>query len=123
MAGIARWLRQAGEIEQALKLFRRAIDAGLRDELLFRTLWDVAQLERKRGCADAALAVWTDLAAARNPFRVRALEELAKHYEHREKNYAMALEMTRTALAYEDAPGLRKREHRLENRKGRRSEP
>jgi uncharacterized protein YprB with RNaseH-like and TPR domain len=123
MAGIARWLRQAGEIEQALKLFRRAIDAGLRDELLFRTLWDVAQLERKRGCADAALAVWTDLAAARNPFRVRALEELAKHYEHREKNYAMALEMTRTAIAYEDAPGLRKREHRLENRQGRRSEP
>ena len=29
MAGIARWLREAGETEQALTLFRRAIDAGL----------------------------------------------------------------------------------------------
>jgi len=28
------------------------------------------------------------------------LEALAKHYEHRERNYAMALEMTRTALEF-----------------------
>lgn len=113
MAGIARWLREAGDTEQALKLFRRAIDAGLADELLFRTLWDIAVLERQRGCAEVALATWTDLAAARNPFRVRALEELAKHYEHREKNYAMALEMTRSAMVHQDSPGLRKREERL----------
>ncbi len=116
MAGIARWLREAGDLDQALILFRRAIETGLNDELLFRTLWDVAMLERKRGCPDAALATWTDLAAARNPFQVRALEELAKHYEHREKNYAMALEMTRDALAREDSPGLRKREQRLRAR-------
>ncbi len=82
---------QAGELEQARKLFRRAIDAGLHDELLFRTLWDVAALERKLGDAAAAVAVWTDLAECRNnPFRVQALEELAKHYEHREKDYAAA---------------------------------
>ena len=41
--------------------------------------------------------VLTELAASRNPYRVRAFEELAKHYEHRERNYAMALEMTRSA--------------------------
>lgn len=113
MAGIARWLREAGDVEQALKLFRRAVETGLPDELLFRTMWDVALLERKRGCIDAAIAGWTDLAAAKNPFRVRALEELAKHYEHREKNHAMALEMTRSALACEDSPPMRKREQRL----------
>jgi tetratricopeptide (TPR) repeat protein len=119
MAGIARWLRQAGEPEQALTLFRRAIETGLKDDLLFRTLWDVALLERKRGCADAALAMWTDLAAARNPFQVKAYEELAKHYEHREKNYSMALEMTRGAIAREDSPELRKRELRLMTRMAR----
>jgi uncharacterized protein YprB with RNaseH-like and TPR domain len=113
MAGIARWLREAGEMAQALKLFRRAIDAGLADELLFRTLWDVALLERKLSNADAALATLSDLAGSKNPFRVRALEELAKHYEHREKNYVMALEMTRAALEHEDSPDLRKREVRL----------
>jgi uncharacterized protein YprB with RNaseH-like and TPR domain len=111
--GIARWLRQAGELEGALDLFRRAVAAGLPDQLLFATLWDAALAERKLGCADRALVTWTELAAAKNPFRVRALEQLAKHYEHREKNYARALEMTRDALGHEDSPELRKREQRL----------
>lgn len=111
--GIARWLRQAGELEQALDLFRRAVETGLPDALLFQTLWDAGAIERKLGRLDQALATWTDLAAAPNPFRVRALEEIAKHYEHREKNYAMALEMTRSALEREDSPDLRKREQRL----------
>ena len=48
--------------------------------------------------------------------RVRALEALAKHYEHRERNYMMALEMTRTALALDDTPEIRKREARLKAR-------
>jgi uncharacterized protein len=113
MAGIARWLREAGELEQARALFRRAVDAGLGDELLFHTLWDIGLIERKLGAEDAALAVWTDLAAARNPFRVRALEELAKHYEHRQKDRARALQMTRAALEHEDSPALRRREDRL----------
>jgi hypothetical protein len=116
MAGIARWLRQAGETDQALTLFHRAIEADLPDELMFRTLWDVAILERKRGSIERALAIWTDLTAARNPFRVRALEELAKHHEHAEKNYARALEFTRAAIGFEDSPGLRKREERLQRR-------
>ena len=116
MAGIARWLRQAGELEQARTLFRRAIDAGLPDELLFRTLWDVAQLDRKLGSDEAALAIWEDLAAARNPLRVRALEELAKHHEHRAKDCVKALEFTRAARAFEDSPGLERREARLQKR-------
>ena len=79
-------------------------------------LWDVAQLERKLGAEEAALAVWSDLGAARNPFRVRALEELAKHYEHRAKNFSLALEITRQALEHEDTPELRRREVRLARR-------
>jgi uncharacterized protein len=118
MAGIARWLRESGEMEQARSLFRRAVDAGLPDDILFRTLWDIAALERKLGCDDAALGVWNDLAACRNPFRVRAMEELAKHHEHRTKDYAKALELTRGALALETSAGLRKREERLAKRAG-----
>jgi uncharacterized protein YprB with RNaseH-like and TPR domain len=116
LAGIARWLRAAGELDQARKLFRRAVDAGLRDDLLFQTLWDMGTIDRKLGAVEDALAVWTDLAESRNAFRVRAMEELAKHYEHREKNYARALELTRGALEYEESVGLRKREERLSRR-------
>jgi len=44
------------------------------------------------------------------------LEAMAKHYEHREKNFSMALEMTRSALGLENTPELRKREARLVGR-------
>ncbi len=116
MVGLGRWLRKAEQYDRALELFRRGIDAGLRDELMFKTLWDVAALEKKCGRQDAALAVLTELAGSRNQFRTSAFEELAKYYEHSEKNYSMALEMTRTALGYEDTPALRKREERLSKR-------
>lgn len=116
LAALGRWLREAGELDQACKLFRRSIDAGLRDDLLFRTLWDLAALERKKENAEAAIAIWTDLAASKNAFQVKAHEELAKHYEHDAKDYARALELTRAALELEDSDDIRKREERLMKR-------
>jgi uncharacterized protein YprB with RNaseH-like and TPR domain len=114
--GLGRWLLQADRDEEALRLFRRAVQMGLPDDLLFRTQWDIAGIERRLGRHDASLAVVSELAGSRNPYRVRALEELAKYYEHREKNHAMALEMTLQALAYEDRPEIRRREQRLKAR-------
>jgi uncharacterized protein len=116
LIGLARWVLQAGRAEEALRLFRRAVDMGLPDDLLFRTLWDIAAMEKRLGRADASLAVLTELATGRNPYRARALEGLAKHYEHRERNYAMALEMTGSARQLEDTPALRRREERLRAR-------
>ena len=116
LIGLGRWVNQAGREEEALRLFRRAVEMGLPDDLLFRTLWDIAVMERRLGREDAALAILTDLAAGRNPFRARALEALAKHYEHRERNYVMALEMTRSAQSLENTPALRRREERLRDR-------
>jgi len=120
LIGLARWTLQAGRHEEALGMFRRAVELGLPDDLLFRTLWDIGALEKRLGRSDAALAVFSDLAACRNGYRQRALRELAIHYEHRERNYAMALEMTRGALALEDSPELRRREQRLQQRAARR---
>jgi hypothetical protein len=116
MVGLARWHRQADQHEPALALFRQAIERGLPDQLLFRTLWDVACLEKKLNREVTALEVLADLAACRNPYRAAALESLAKHYEHRERNYTRALEFTRTALEYVDSPSLRRRVARLERR-------
>ena len=116
MVGLGRWLRQAEQYDSALKLFRRGIESGLSDELLFRTMWDSAVLEKKLDQMHAAIAGFTELTASRNPYRARAYEELAKHYEHSEKSYEMALEMTRCALAIEDTVELRKRELRLMKR-------
>ena len=116
MVGLARWWRQAENYENALALFRQGMDRNLPDELLFRTMWDVAALEKKLGRAEAALGMLTDLAASPNPFRAAALVELAKHYEHRERSYAMALEMTRHALALAPSEALSRRVARLEKK-------
>jgi uncharacterized protein YprB with RNaseH-like and TPR domain len=113
LIGIARWLLQTGKPEDALRLLRRAVEMGLPDHLLFRTLWDIATIEKRQGRDEAAFAVISELAASRNPFRAKALEEMAKHYEHRKRNYLLALEVTRTAIEAEDSPGLRRREERL----------
>lgn len=120
LAGIARWLLAANEHKQALEVIRRAVDSGLPDRLLFRALWDIALLEKKLQRPHAALHVYTDLASCRNEFRVSALEELAKYYEHEEKNYFMALEFTNQALSQEESSGLIQRKTRLEKRLSKR---
>ena len=94
----------------------RAVDMGLPDRHLFRALFDAGNLEKKLGLEHAALATFTDLSLSPNPFRSRAYEELAKHYEHREKNYRMALECTRAARSVEDSEPLAARQRRLETK-------
>jgi tetratricopeptide (TPR) repeat protein len=123
MVGLARWWRQAEQHENALGLFRQAVDRGLADDLLFRTLWDIAALEKKLGRHHAALPILTDLAGSRNPWRAAAFTELAKYYEHRERNCSMALEMTRKAIELEPSDALRRRAARLETRLSSRRTP
>jgi uncharacterized protein len=117
--GLARWLLRAGQEEQALRLMRRGVDSGLKDDLLFRTMWDIAVLEKRLCREDAAIAGFAELAACRNAYRVKALEELAKFYEHRERNYTMALDCTEQALAHGETEALRRRETRLKQRLAR----
>lgn len=111
--GLARWLERGERYDEALRLLRRAVDLGLPDHLLFKTLWDIGRLEKRSGRPEARIAAMTELAGSRNSYRVQALEELAKHYEHRERNFSMALEMVRTAQQVEDTPELRRRAERL----------
>ncbi len=123
MLGLARWLWKAERHQEALDWMRQAVERRLPDALLFRAHWDMAQLERKLNRPDAALAAYVNLAASRNAFQAQALEELAKHYEHRERNYAMALEFTRQALGLTRTPELQHRRERLERKVSARLAP
>jgi uncharacterized protein YprB with RNaseH-like and TPR domain len=119
LAGIARWLMNSGEGEQALEVMKRAVDAGLPDRLLFRALWDVACLEKKLGRPQAALPLLNELAGCRNEYRVCALEELAKYYEHKEPNLPLALQFTGQALSFESSEELQRRRERLERKRAK----
>lgn len=116
MVGLARWLRTAGRAEEAVVLMRRAMEKGLPDGLAWRTLWDCALLEKKMGNESGAVALFTELTTAANPHRGGALEELAKYYEHTEKNYALALDLTEEALRLGPSAELRRRRDRLSRR-------
>jgi uncharacterized protein YprB with RNaseH-like and TPR domain len=116
LIGVARWLLAAGRDEEALRLFRRALELGLPDALLFRTLAEMGAIEKRLGREAAALEIFTDLAASPNPCRGHAFEELAKYYEHRERDYAAALEMTQRARDLEDSIELERRAERLKRR-------
>jgi uncharacterized protein YprB with RNaseH-like and TPR domain len=116
MIGIARWLLASGRDEEALSLYRRAMDLGLSDALMFRTLAEIGAIEKRLGRDAAALETFADLTASPNPYRAHAFAQLAKHYEHRERNYVLALEMTHHARNIEDSPELEHRETRLRRR-------
>jgi len=116
LSGIARWLMALRQFESALAVMKRSIDAGLPDRLLFRSLWDTAILEKKCGRRDAALNVLAELAGCKNDYRVHALEELAKFYEHEEKNFSLALDFTCKAIETLPSPTLIRRKARLEKR-------
>ena len=114
LLGLARWLQMAGRLDEAHQTLRRAIDMGLPDQHLFAALYAAGLIEKKQGLLHAAVATFTDLSLSPNPFRVRAYEELAMHYEHRERSFPMALECVRAARNIADSEALRKRHLRLE---------
>lgn len=116
LLGLARWLGRSAEPEDALALYHRALDHRLADRHLFAALWEMALAEKKLGRLDRAVAIWCDLAAVKNDFRCSALEQLAKYYEHHERNYCLALEMTAAALAIEPLAALEHRKQRLERK-------
>ena len=116
LLGLAKWLVAQQRPAEAIGLMRRAIQIGMPDRLLFPTLFEVGILEKKQGNEAAAVALFAELVTCKNICRGRAYEELAKYYEHREKNCAMALEMTRGGLAHEEHAGMRARAARLEKK-------
>jgi uncharacterized protein YprB with RNaseH-like and TPR domain len=116
LAGIARWLLAARRYEDALNMFRAALSAGLPDRLVFRTLWDVACLERKLGRSEPAQAALEEIISCENEYRAKALEELAKHCERSNKDYSAALRLIEEAIAYGASASLTRRKLRLENK-------
>jgi hypothetical protein len=117
--GLARWFLAADEVQRSIDLFRRAVDLGLPDGLLFRTLWDIARLEKKCDNAVAAFATFSELASCKNPYQADSMIELAKHHEHSECNPGAALELCRRAAVLQPSSMLSRRIQRLERKLSR----
>ena len=116
LAGLARWFGNENRLEEAATLMQLALKKPMSDVLVWETLWRLADIERKLGRHDAALAGWSEISTAANQYQALALERLAMHYERREKNAALALEFTLAALEITRTPELEKRAARLSAR-------
>jgi uncharacterized protein len=72
---------------------------------------ELARLQRRRGDWNAAVHIWQQLAQAGS---VDAMQQLAKYHEHRRRDFATALVLTRRMLEGEGAPAaVLQRERRL----------
>jgi uncharacterized protein YprB with RNaseH-like and TPR domain len=113
---IGMWLISAKRFEEALSLLASAARTDIADQLLFRVLWQMATLRKRLGQFDAAVEVLSEISTCRNEYRLRALEELARHFERRAHDYARAVELTRAAAEILPSERLTQREARLRKR-------
>jgi uncharacterized protein YprB with RNaseH-like and TPR domain len=95
--GLSRFLNRRGETDRAHSACAKARQAGLPSLLRSQATHELALLAKRRGDAEAATALWHELVSDPHD-GITACEQLAIHYERREKNYARALEFTQLAL-------------------------
>ena len=97
--GLGRMLEALGETERGIEVYQRALaydlEPGDRDEVQARLGFVYKRLRRDKQALDA----WSAVARSVGGRSILALVELAKHYEHRTRDYARAAEVTRQALA------------------------
>ena len=96
----------------------RDLLASDRERLDAQGLLELARLDRRQGDLQGAVEIWRELAAQGNP---RAIEALAKHAEHAERDLEGARVLTERLVALEpESPDHR---HRLERLAGRAATP
>ena len=95
---LSRILERAQVTERSAETCRQALAKGLPQMVESQALWQLAAQHKRRRQHDLAVELWNELARRETPFALRALEELAIHFEHRQRDFGAALEYTSTAL-------------------------
>jgi hypothetical protein len=97
LVAIAKLFEDLGQIEQAIPLFEQALQ---RHDLPETSYWETQQrlalVQRRQGNLAAAVSLWEQAAAGRQLY---AHVELAKYYEHQQRDFATAQHWAQTALA------------------------
>lgn len=106
LIGLARTALASGDMDKACLTFEFALGSGkLDEELTAVTRKHLSLLYKRLGHWEKAVELWKPMADDSNRF---ALLELAKYYEHKERNFTKALEMTENILGLNKfSPALR----------------
>src|SRR5882724_4101049 len=113
--GLSRFLYRRGEAPRAAKICSKAIEAGLPAEHRQQASRELALMAKRRGDHAEAAQLWQTLLTG-SQHAIEACEQLAIHFERREKNLAHAIEYAELGLTKLYAGGQRLRDPYAEAR-------
>jgi len=108
LIAIARLFEDLGKTEMAAQLYKHGLDQELPAEISAATARRWSIMEKRRENLPAALEMWRHAA---EQGEIYAHEELAKYFEHRERDYTQAIYWTKQALNLVESPGFSRLEH------------
>ncbi|NTU56229.1 MAG: ribonuclease H-like domain-containing protein, partial [Anaerolineales bacterium] len=122
---LGRLFEDLGHWEEAARLFERGLESGLGESDFRAAVTRLSILQKRRGDLAEAVRLWEESAKRGHLY---AFIELAKHYEHKQRDVKSALKWAKSALklveksdltAYERRHWLEEIEHRMDrlNRK------
>lgn len=112
--GTARLLEKYGDLDGARKLYETLASSGTRQDIVTMAVKGLALLKKKLKLYSEASELWQSVADSGGH---RVARELSVHFEHREKNYARALEYVQNALSSIDLTEAQRKD--FEKRLGR----
>ncbi len=92
---VAQMYEELGHLDMAYRLYEHSLEQGLPEPIFVATLQRFARLHRRHEQWEQALELWKK---AVEYHQVDAGVELAKYYEHRQRDYVEALYWTQRAL-------------------------
>lgn len=125
VVAIAKLYESLGRWDQAARIYERGLEVGLEQDDFWQAIRRLSILQKRRGDMEAAINWWEQAAAEGH---IYAHVELAKYYEHKQRNYQSALHWTKTALEHVHAADfpvyvrkhwLEELEHRQQRLEGR----
>lgn len=104
---LSRMLETAGSRDQSVATCQRALSSGLPEEIEARALRQLALQYKRQHQHDLAVETWRKLALGPSLLALEAFEELAIHFEHRERDPQTAMKFTSAALERLERSGAR----------------
>lgn len=100
LVAMGRVFENLGRLEKAARLYERGLGHDLPEDIYWNTVRRLSFVQKRRGNLSAAVALWRE--AARGG-QIYPHVEVAKFYEHKQRDYSEAAQWTHAALALVNA--------------------